>query len=205
VRRGQTGERRPIFFHDVPVGSVELDRRTRYDAAMRIRFVIPVLLVALLAACGGSGGTTAPNANPSAAGGQTSTSQPTAPAGNGKPDCAAINVAAQQLLMVQLLAQLKSVDTIEPIRTKQLGSLDLDAFLAGMHDLHVLDSYSSPLGDPKAAIDYYETAGKAAKVLFGTDPITQAAIDTYNQNVGTVGDFIGHQSAISGAMGSAGC
>jgi hypothetical protein len=28
---------------------------------------------------------------------------------------------------------------------------------------------------------------------------------TYNLNVGTIGDFIGHQGAISGAMGEAGC
>jgi hypothetical protein len=81
----------------------------------------------------------------------------------------------------------------------------LDTFLAGMHDLHALDSYSSPLGDPKAAIDFYEEAGKAAQVLFATDPITQAAIDTYNLKVGSVADFLSHQVAISGAIGAAGC
>ena len=47
--------------------------------------------------------------------------------------------------------------------------------------------------------------GKAAQTLFATDPITQAAIDTYNQNVGTVAEFLGHQVAISGAIGAAGC
>ena len=174
---------------------------------MRIRLVVPVLLVALVSACGGSSGASS-NANPSAVGGASSTQQTTAtaaPAGNGKLDCTAIKTAAQQLLMIQFLAQLKTPDTVEAVKAKQIGNLDLGTFLAGMHDLHALDSYSSPLGDPKAAIDFYEDAGKAAQVLFATDPVTQAAIDTYNQKVGTVSDFLGHQIAISAAIGAAGC
>jgi hypothetical protein len=173
---------------------------------MRNRLVVTALLVTLLAACGSSGGT--PAANPSAAGSQTSTSQPSAattPAGNGEVDCTAITTAAQQLLMIQFLAQLKTPDTIASIKGKQIGNLDLDTFLAAMHELHTLDSYASPLGDPKAAIDFYEKAGVAAQVLFATDPMTQAAIDTYNENVGSVSDFLGHQLAISGAMDAAGC
>jgi hypothetical protein len=42
-------------------------------------------------------------------------------------------------------------------------------------------------------------------VLFATEPMTQAAIDTYTPNVGTVSDFLGHQVAIAGAMDAAGC
>jgi hypothetical protein len=162
---------------------------------MRIRLVIPALLVALLAACSSGSGGTASN-NPSAS---------DAPAGNGNVDCATIRTAAQQLLSLQYLAQLRTPDTIEQIRTNQIGDLDLEVFLAGMDDLHALDSHASPLGDPKAAIDFYETAGKAAQVLFATDPITQAAIDTYNEHVGTVSEFLGHQIAISGAIDAAGC
>ena len=179
-----------------------------YHAAMRIKLVVPVLLVALLAAACGGGGT-ASSANPSPAGGsQAPAAQPSdaaAPAGNGKADCAKIKTAAANLLMVQLLAQLRTPDAIEPIKTRQIGNLDLDQFLASMHDLHALDAYSSPLGDPKAAIDFYEEAGKAAQTLFATDPITQAAIDAYNQHVGTVADFLGHQGAIAAAMSAAGC
>lgn len=170
---------------------------------MRIRLVIPALVVALLAACSSGSSGTASNANPSATDSQQSGT--TAPAGNGKVDCTTIKTAAQQLLMVQLLAQFRTPDTVEQIKTKQIGSLDLDTFLAGMHDLHALDTYSSPLGDPKAAIDFYEVAGKAAQTLFAADPITQAAIDTYNQNVGTVAEFLSHQIAISGAIDAAGC
>jgi hypothetical protein len=176
-------------------------------AAMRNRLATPVLVVVLLAACSSGGPGAASNANPSATGSQASTGQPSvaAPAGNGKVDCTAIKTAAPDLLMVQLLAQLTSPDMVASIKAKQIGNLDVDQFLASMHVLHALDSYSSPLGDPKAAIDFYEKAGRAAKVLFATDPITQAAVDTYNQNVGTLTGFIGHQMAISGAMSAAGC
>ena len=167
---------------------------------MRNRLAFSALLVALLAACGGAG---APSgANPSSTRQQPGVS---APAGNGTVDCAAIKTAAQQLLAVQFLAQLRNPDTIESIRTGQIGGLDLDKFLAGMNDLHALDSFSSPLGDPKAAIEVYEKAGKAAQVLFATEPITQAAIDTYNENVGTVSEFLGHQAAIAGAIDAADC
>ncbi len=166
---------------------------------MRTRLVIATL-VAVLAGCGSAG--TASNANPGSTGQPSGT---TAPGGGGTVDCAAIRTAAQQLLAVQFLAQLRNPDTIEQIRDGQIGGLDLEKFLVGMNDLHALDSFSSPLGDPKAAIDVYEKAGRAAQVLFATEPITQAAIDTYNENVGTVGEFLGHQIAISGAIDAADC
>lgn len=173
-----------------------------YHPAMRTRLVFPLLLIVILSACGG---TTATNANPPTTGNQTSTSQPTkAPAG--KVDCAKIKTAAVELLGVQFMAQLNDKDTVEAVRAKQMGNFDPDTFLAAMHELHALDSYASPvLGDPKPAIDFYEKAATAAKTLFATDPITQAAIDTYNLNVGTAAAFLGHQTAIAGAMSEAGC
>jgi hypothetical protein len=44
----------------------------------------------------------------------------------------------------------------------------------------------------------------AARELFATEQMTQAAIDTYNENVVTIAEFLGHRSAISAAMGEAG-
>jgi hypothetical protein len=164
---------------------------------MRIRLIIPAVLIAFLAACGNGNGGAASSADEPTPGASV-------PAG-GAVDCAAIRTAAQELLSLQFLAQLKTADTIEQIKNQQIGSLDLDDFLAAMHVLHALDSHASPLGDPKAAIEVYEKAGKAAQVLFATEPITQAAIDTYNENVGTVGEFLAHQVAISGAIDAAGC
>lgn len=181
---------------------------SRYAAAMRTRIVLPALLIVLFAACGG--GSPAASGNPPAAS-QTAATQPSAastPAGNGGTgaiDCTKLKAAAAQLLMVQFLAQLKDADTIAQVKARTIGNLDLDAFLAAMQDLHALDSVQSPFGDAKASIAVYEKAARAAKVLFATDPMTQAAIDTYNENVGTLTDFLGHQVAISGAMDAAGC
>ncbi len=167
---------------------------------MRKPLAISTLFVLLLAACSGGvpGATSGPN--PPSTAGPAATSKPA-----GNVDCAAIDTAAQQLFAVQLLAQMTTPDTVDAIRDKDIGNLDIEAFLAGMGELHALDAYSSPLGDPKAAIEVYEKAGEAAKVLFATEPITQAAIDTYYENVGTVGEFLGNQVAISGAIDEAGC
>ena len=165
---------------------------------MKIRLATPILLVALVAACGGTlpGATTKPGAT----GGTAATTKP-----GGAVDCPAIKTAAGQLIAVQLLAQLNSAESIASIKDKTIGNLDLDTFLSAMKTLHQLDGHASVLGDPKAAIDFYAKAANAAKVLFATTPVTQAAIDTYMKNVGTLGDFLSHQAAISGAIGEAGC
>jgi hypothetical protein len=165
---------------------------------MNSRRLLPILIALVVAACGGA----APGSTSKAtsAGGGLPT-----PKLGGKVDCAAINTAAQQLLAIQFLAQLNTPDVIESIKTKEIGNLDLDAFLGAMHELHALDGYSSVLGDPKAAIDLYENAAKAAQVLFATNPMTQDAITTYSHSIGTPTEFLQRQVAISGAISAAGC
>jgi hypothetical protein len=165
-----------------------------------------MLSAVVLAACSGGGGTS--TARPAATNGQATAALPgdtAAPAADGSVDCAALKTAAQQLLGIQLLAQMRSPDTVESIRSKSIGNLDPDAMLAALQQLHALDGQSSVLGDPKSAIEVYEEAAEAAKTLFATDPITQDAIDEYNEHVGDVAQFLGHQAAIAGAMDSAGC
>ena len=166
---------------------------------MRRRLLLSSLVVLLLvAACGGGGpgATSGPNST-----GAGATSKPA-----GQVDCDAIETAGQQLLAVQLLAQLRTPENVAAIKDKEIGNLDLDAFLAALAVLHALDAYPSALGDPKAAIDKYEETARAAEVLFETEPVTQAAIDAFNsQNIGTVGEFLAGQAAIAGAIGAAGC
>ena len=109
------------------------------------------------------------------------------------------------VLWLQLLAQLDSPETIESIKSKHIGNLDIDKFLADMKTLHALDSHPSPLGDPRESIDFYEKTAKAAAVLFAADPIDQAAIDTYTVNVKPISTFLGHQTAIIAALDAANC
>ena len=183
-----------------------------YRSPMRTRLLVPVIALAVvLSGCGSSGSNAKSSETTAAPGGSGTTAAPGTDgsgkgSGSGSVDCAAIKKAGGEMTVwVQLLAQLDSPDSVTPIKNKEIGNLDLDKFQADMTTLHQLDGYSSPLGDPKEAIDVYEKAAKAAKVLFATDPIDQAAIDTYMKNVGTVGTFLGHQTAIAGAMDAADC
>jgi hypothetical protein len=167
---------------------------------MHSKLALSILAVAVFAACGGAapGATTKPN--PGQSSGTTATNPPGA-----QVDCAAIKTAAQQLVGLQLMAQMTDVETAESIKDKNIGNLDPDAMLAALATLHALDSYVNPLGDPKAAIELFERSAQAAKVLFAKDPMTQADVDAYYETVGSVGTFIGNQAAISGAVGEAGC
>ncbi|HEY4378013.1 MAG TPA: hypothetical protein VGM93_12685 [Acidimicrobiales bacterium] len=142
-------------------------------------------------ALGGASSNGSPSSNPSG--------------GGGKVDCDAIKAAQPELISLQLLAQLKDPDTIQQIKSHTIGNLDLDKFLAAMKTLHALDGAKGVFGDPKAAIDIYEKAATDAKALFAADPPTQAAIDAYDRSIGTPDEFLGHQTAIAGALGADGC
>jgi hypothetical protein len=172
-----------------------------------------VLLVVLAAACssGGSddaGGSSPTNAVTTPTGSDDAGSDDGSDGGSdggGKVDCEALQEAQQQLLGVQLLAQLDDPETVASIKAKSIGNLDLDAFLAAMETLHALDGFDSPLGDPKASIDAYEAAAEEAQTLFDADPPTQEAIDAYHESIGPVPAFLSKQTAIAGGFDAAGC
>ena len=167
---------------------------------MKTKVASLLFSVVVLAACGGSapGQTSNSNGNPPPA-------ATSGPPGGGSVDCAAMKAAAEQLIGIQLLAQMTTLETAETIKDGNIGNLDPDKMLAALATLHALDGYVSPLGDPKAAIGVYERAAEAAKVLFAKDPMTQADVDAYYETVGSIGEFLGKQIAISGAMDEAGC
>lgn len=181
---------------------------------MRTRIFLPLVFAAVvLAGCGSSGSTAKSSDANGAKGGVTTAVPGGAPSGSaasggthGKVDCAAVKSAAGRMIVdVQLLAQLDSPESATSIKNHEIGNLDPDRFLADMTTLHQLDGISTPLGNPKDSIDFYETAAKAAKVLFASDPIDQAAVDTYVKQAGPTGSFLSHQTAISAAMESAHC
>jgi hypothetical protein len=166
---------------------------------MQRRLASSIVLCVVLAACGagpgGPGGTSGPGATNRPASTQ---------AGGGDVDCAAIRSAAEKLIGIQLLAQITTPQSIETL--KSIGNLDLDEMLTALDDLHALDGIDSPLGSPRESIKHYEAAAAAAKALFAMEPVTQAAIDAYNEaHVGTIGEFLGKQAAISSAIGEADC
>ena len=180
---------------------------SRRVPAMRSRLLALALVALVAAACGGGGGssTTTPTAAASVAASQAAAS--TGTGGTGKVDCSSLKEAGAQLILgSQILAQLRTPDTVQAVKDKTIGStFDPDAFIAAMQQLHVLDGVKSPLGDPKAAIDAYIAAAQAAKDLLAKSSVTQADIDAYLKNVGSISDFLGKQMAISGAMSAAGC
>jgi hypothetical protein len=175
-------------------------RTNRHAAALLVGFAL------LLAACGG-GSSDAASSDGGDGGGTSTTAAPSSDSGSkgGDVDCDEITDAAQQLISIQLLAQLDSPETVEQIKSNQIGALNLDSFIAGMETLHQLDGYAGPLGDPQAAIDLYIDAAKQAQTLFDANPPTQAAIDEYQASIGTTGDFLSHQTAIAGGLEEAGC
>jgi hypothetical protein len=166
---------------------------------MKIKVALPIALALFVAACGGgSGGPGATSKNPPVA-----TQKPAG--GGGNVDCAALKTAAQQLLGIQLLAQMTTPETVESIKSNQIGNLDPDKMLAALGELHALDGVATPFGDVKSAIEVYEKSATAAKALFAKSNVTQADVDEFYKTVGTISGFLGHQVAISGAMGEAGC
>ena len=174
---------------------------------MRSRLLSLALVALVAAACGGGGAsaTTNPTAAATTAASQAAAS--TGTGGTGKIDCTATKQAGAEMIVgSQILAQLRTPDTVQAVKDKTIGgTFDPDTFIAAMQKLHVLDNVKSPLGDPKAAIDAYIAAGQAAKDLLAKSSVTQADIDAYLKNVGSISDFIGKQMAISGAMSAAGC
>ena len=184
---------------------------------MRTRFLAATVIFGLavtLAACGG-GSSDASSSDGGGSNDQTTTAPTSTDKGSdsgsdsgskgGDVDCKELKTAAQQLLSIQMLAQLDTPENVAAVKDGTIGNYDADQFKAGMETLHQLDGYSSPLGDPKEAIDAYEAAAESAQALFDADPPTQAALDDYMASIGTTGEFLGHQTAIAGALDEAGC
>lgn len=167
-------------------------------------------LVLALSACGGGGGQSGDGAS---AGDGTSTTavreartttttvDPGAPGGI----CTRLDEAAEQLDQVPLFLQLTTPDNVNAIKAKLIGDLDLDEFFRAMVVLHQLDGSSSPLGDPRDAINAYERAAVEAKPLFAAPSPSQASINAYQDVIGDPGTFLAHQTPIAAALTEAGC
>ena len=177
--------------------------------AMRSTLLTFALVAVLAAACGSAGGSSTSNPSSAAASSAASQAAPSTAAGggSGKINCSSLKDATAQLLIgAQVLAQLRTPETIQALKDGTVGpDFDPDKFIAAMQQLHVLDSVSSPLGDQKTAIDAYIAAAQGAKALLAKSSVTQADIDAYVKSIGSITDFLSKQAAISGALSTAGC
>ena len=186
------------------------------------RLLLPLLAAVALVSCGGSDGddssdstsasdassaeTTSDDDASDATTADESAADETSGNSPGDVDCDEIDAAVAEVgVPLQLMAQVRDPENLQSIKDGVMGPFDVDAFLAAIAQLRVLEAYDSPLGDPGESLDAYEDAGVALKALFAKEAATQADIDEYNTHVGEVGAFLGHQMAIAGALDQVGC
>jgi len=165
-------------------------------------------LVLALSACGGgqSGdGASAGEGTSTTAVREARTTTTTIDPGGPGGICTRLDEAAEQLDQVPLFLQLTTPDNVNAIKAKLIGDLDLDVFFRAMVVLHQLDGSTSPMGDPRDAIDAYERAAVEAKPLFASENPSQASINAYQDEIGDPGTFLAHQTPIAAALTEAGC
>jgi len=164
--------------------------------------LVAVTLAVILAGCSSpattSGGSQA---------GSTPAVTTSTPAGNakgGSVDCTAMSgdSAATYTVGVQLLAQLRSQDSVDLIKNGTV-SYDPDAMGKILTKLKSLAGHGV-LGDPGKDIDVYIAANdKARDILAVSGPVPQAMFDDLSTIEGDVGSFIGRQVSINAAYSDA--
>ena len=135
-----------------------------------------------------------------AAGGDSSSP---APAG-GAVDCSAITKddLAKFLVYTQILAQIRTPDTLTAIKEKSITDYTPESFAAILAKLQVLAGHpAAGMGDPGAALDFYAKANDSAKALLDSASVTQAQLDAYQAQVGGVASILSKQVAINAAIG----
>ena len=136
-----------------------------------------------------------------AAGGDSSSP---APAAGGAVDCSAITKddLAKFLVYTQILAQIRTPDTVAAIKSKSITDYTPESFAAILAKLQVLAGHpAAGMGDPGAALDFYAKANDSAKALLDSASVTQAQLDAYQAQVGGVASILSKQVAINAAIG----
>lgn len=174
------------------------------------KVILAVVSVLAVAACGASSSS---GSSTGTSGSSTSSPKQSSSGGGGsKVDCA--RAKADLVVMsypgIQIFVAIRDQSTIDDIRNKQGiagNSFDLNAIIAAVADLHMLDHYSSPgLGDPKAALDDIAAAAASVKAMVdGPATVPQATIDSFRARFTVDKLIVKDQLAISGAYQAAGC
>ena len=135
-----------------------------------------------------------------AAGGDSSS-----PAAGGTVDCSALTKddLAKFLVYTQVLAQIRTPDTLAAIKAKSMTDYTPESLAAILDKLQVLAGHPAPgMGDPGAAVDFYVKANDSVKAMLDSATVTQAQLDAYQAQVGGVASILGKQVAINAAIGT---
>ena len=125
-------------------------------------------------------------------------------AAGGAVDCSAITKddLAKFLVYTQILAQIRTPDTVAAIKSKTITDYTPESFAAILAKLQVLAGHpAAGMGDPAAALEFYSKANDSAKALLDSASVTQAQLDAYQAQVGGVASILSKQVAINAAIG----
>jgi hypothetical protein len=138
------------------------------------------------------------------AGSTPAVTTPATDGGGGDVDCTALSGddAATYTVGIQLLAQIRSQDTVDSMKGSGL-TYDPEAMDRILTKLKSLAGHGV-LGDPGPDVDFYlEANGKARDILAVSGPVPQSMFDDLIAFEGDVGDFITRQISISAAYDEA--
>jgi hypothetical protein len=164
-----------------------------------------------LSACGGSSASATLNnaiANASkaasvAASAASANAGETAPASGGSVDCSGITKddLAKYLVYTQLLAQVKSADTVASLKAKQFSDYTPEAMSAILAKLGVLAGHpAAGFGDPADSLAYFTKANDALAAMIAADAPTKAQLDAYTAALGGTATAIGKQLPVNAAI-----
>lgn len=169
---------------------------------MKIPPLAVTALALALAACSGSPTPTLPGQS----NGGTETTPPANPDDGGLVDCAGIDseLTAAYAIDIQLLAQLRSQDTVDSVK-EGVFVYDPDELEAALNSFKVLGGHGvAGLGDPQASIEFYLEANEKARAILAVDgPVPQEMFDDLVAFEGDLADFIGRQLPINAALSEA--
>lgn len=126
-------------------------------------------------------------------------------AAGGAVDCSALTKddLAKFLVYTQVLAQIRTPDTLAAIKAKSMTDYTPESLAAILDKLQVLAGHPAPgMGDPGAAVDFYVKANDSVKAMLDSASVTQAQLDAYQAQVGGVASILGKQVAINAAIGT---
>jgi len=180
-------------------------RRTSGIAALS------VVVTLALTACGGSSASdtlnnaisNASKAASVAASAASANAGETAPAAGSSVDCSGITKddLAKYLVYTQVLAQVRTADTVAALKAKQFSDYTPEAMSAILAKLAVLAGHpATGFGDPAESLAYFTKANSLVAAMIAADAPTQAQLDEYKTALGGTAAAIGKQLPVNASI-----